>query len=78
MAVKIRLRRMGKRDKPVYRIVVADESTKRDGTVIDTLGFYDPKAKDMVRVDRAQYAAWQKKGAQPTDAVRKLMEPSPL
>ena len=64
---------MGKRDQPQYRIVVADEATKREGTVIDTLGYYNPKAKDMIQIDRAGYAVWQKKGAQPTEAVRKLM-----
>lgn len=67
---------MGKRDQPVYRIVVADESTKRDGKVIETLGNYNPKAKDMVRIDRTMYDAWRKKGAQPTIAVRKLLEGS--
>lgn len=65
---------MGKRDQPVYRIVVADESTKRDGKVIQTLGLYNPKAKELMRIDRTLYDAWMKKGAQPTIAVRKLVE----
>ncbi len=67
---------MGKRDQPVYRIVVADESTKRDGTVIDTIGTYNPKDNAMVRIDRPLYDAWMKKGAQPTEAVAKLMNPA--
>lgn len=72
MSVKIRLRRMGKRNNPFYRIVVADEATKRDGKVIETIGYYNPQQRDL-QCNRASYDMWQKKGAQPTETVRKLL-----
>jgi len=63
---------MGKRDQPFYRIVVAEEASKRDGKIIENLGYYQPKP-EKVQLDRPTYDAWIKKGAQPTDAVRKLI-----
>ena len=73
--VKIRLRRMGAKKNPFYRIVVADVASPRDGRCIEEIGTYDPQASPSeVKVDaeRAQY--WLKNGAQPTDTVRALLK----
>ena len=73
--VKIRLRRMGAKKAPFYRIVVADSLSPRDGRCIEEIGTYDPLAEpSVVKVDveRAQY--WLKNGAQPTDTVRALLK----
>ena len=75
MAVKIRLKRLGKIRSPHYRIVVADSRTKRDGRVIEEIGTYNPKADpSIIKVDgeRAQY--WLGVGAQPTEAVAALLK----
>jgi len=75
VAVKIRLKRMGKIRTPFYRIVVADSRTKRDGRVIEEIGTYNPKADpSIIKVDgeRAQY--WLGVGAQPTEAVAALLK----
>ena len=75
MAVKIKLKRMGKIREPHYRIVVADARTKRDGRAIEEIGKYYPKADPSfieVNSDRAQH--WLSVGALPTDPVRKLLE----
>jgi len=75
VAVKIKLKRMGKIRAPFYRIIVADARTKRDGRAIEEIGKYHPKADpSLIEVDsdRAQY--WLSVGAQPTDPVRKLLE----
>ena len=75
MAVKIKLKRMGKIREPYYRIVVADARKKRDGRAIEEIGKYHPKADPSfieVNSDRAQH--WLSVGAQPTDPVRKLLE----
>lgn len=73
MAVKIRLKRIGKRKQAYFRIVVADSRVKRDGKVIDDLGYYQPwnKAK-AVSIDRERYEDWLRKGAVPTETVRAL------
>ena len=73
--VKIRLRRMGAKKAPFYRIVVADSRYPRDGRFIEEIGFYNPTANPSelkVDVDRAQ--AWIKTGAQPTETVRDLLK----
>ncbi|MDX6332958.1 MAG: small subunit ribosomal protein [Streptosporangiaceae bacterium] len=75
MAVKIKLKRMGKIHAPFYRIIVADARTKRDGRAIEEIGKYHPKNEPSfieVDSDRAQY--WLSVGAQPTDPVRKILE----
>ena len=75
MAVKIRLKRMGKIRTPFYRIVVADSRTKRDGRVIEEIGTYNPKTEPStihVVSERAQY--WLGVGAQPTEAVAALLK----
>ena len=73
--VKIRLRRMGAKQAPFYRIVVADSRYPRDGRFIEEIGYYNPVANPAelnVDVDRAQ--AWIKTGAQPTETVRDLLK----
>ena len=75
MAVKIRLKRMGKIRTPFYRVVIADSRTKRDGRVIEEIGTYNPKADpSIITIDgeRAQY--WLGVGAQPTEAVTALLK----
>lgn len=75
MAVKIRLRRMGAKKSPFYRIVVADSRFPRDGRFIEEIGTYNPltdPATVNVDADRAQ--EWIKKGAQPTDTVRGILK----
>jgi small subunit ribosomal protein S16 len=75
VAVKIKLKRLGKIRAPYYRIVVADSRTKRDGRAIEEIGKYHPKAEPSfieVNSDRAQH--WLSVGAQPTDPVRKILE----
>ena len=77
--VKIRLRRMGAKKAPFYRVVVADSRYPRDGRFIEELGTYDPRqhpAAVNIDVERAQ--AWIKTGAQPTDTVRDLLKKAGL
>ena len=73
--VKIRLRRMGAKKNPYYRIVVADSCSPRDGRCIEEIGSYDPLAEGVqikVNAERAKY--WIDNGAQPTDTVRALLK----
>ncbi len=73
--VKIRLRRMGAKKAPYYRIVVADSRFPRDGRFIEELGTYDPSTEpNTVNVDGDKAKEWIKNGAQPTDTVRKLLK----
>ncbi|MCD7803353.1 MAG: 30S ribosomal protein S16 [Clostridiales bacterium] len=73
--VKIRLRRMGAKMAPFYRIVVADSRYPRDGRFIEQLGTYDPlKEPAEVKVDVERAQAWIKTGAQPTDTVKRLFK----
>lgn len=73
--VKIRLRRMGAKKAPFYRIVVADSRYPRDGRFIEQLGTYDPLAEPaQVKVDAERTQAWIKTGAQPTDTVKRLLK----
>ena len=73
--VKIRLKRMGAKKTPFYRIVVADSRTPRDGKVLDEIGIYDPtKNPTELRVDGEAAKAWISKGAQPTDRVKLLLK----
>ena len=75
MAVKIRLRRMGEKKAPFYRIVVADSRYPRDGRFIEELGYYDPtKEPSVVKVDAEKAKKWIANGAQPTDTVKKLLK----
>ncbi len=73
--VKIRLRRMGAKKNPYYRIVVADSRSPRDGRCIEELGTYDPLTNPAtVTVDVEKAQTWIKNGAQPTDTVRALLK----
>lgn len=75
MAVKIRLRRMGAKKAPFYRIVVADSRYPRDGRFIEELGYYDPtKEPSILKVDDEKAKSWIAKGAQPTDTVKNLLK----
>ncbi len=75
MAVKIRLRRMGAKKAPFYRIVVADSRYPRDGRFIEEIGYYDPtKEPSVVKVDTEKAQKWIKNGAQPTDTVKRLLK----
>jgi len=74
MAVRIRLRRMGAKKRPFYRLVVADSRAARDGRVIDWLGEYDPVAEPThVKVDAEKAKEWLAKGAQPSDTARRVL-----
>ena len=75
MSVKIRLRRMGAKKAPFYRIVVADSRYPRDGRFIEEVGFYDPtKEPSVIKVDAEKVEKWIASGAQPTDTVRALLK----
>lgn len=75
MAVKIRLRRMGAKKSPFYRVVVADSRFPRDGRFIEEIGYYDPtKDPAVVKIDGDKAKAWIANGAQPTDTVRVLLK----
>ena len=73
--VKIRLRRMGAKKNPFYRIVVADARYPRDGRFIDEIGTYNPMAEPtVVTIDADKAATWLKNGAQPTDTVKAIFK----
>lgn len=75
MAVKIRLKRMGAKKKPFYRVVVADSRSPRDGRFIEELGYYDPlKDPAEIKIDAEKAAQWLSNGAQPTETVRALLK----
>ncbi len=75
--VKIRLKRMGMKKKPFYRVVVADERSPRDGRFIEEIGYYDPMKKPSdIKINKEKALDWMKKGAQPTDSVRILLKRS--
>lgn len=74
MAVRIRLRRVGAKKKPQYRLVVADSRSPRDGKFIETVGHYNPRTDPpSVQVDHERVAYWLQRGAQPSEAVAKLL-----
>jgi small subunit ribosomal protein S16 len=75
MPVSIRLRREGAKNRPYYKVVVADSRSPRDGKFIEIIGTYDPKKpgdNSTIKLDRAEY--WVSKGAQPSDTVRSLIK----
>ncbi|WP_071432431.1 30S ribosomal protein S16 [Angelakisella massiliensis] len=75
MAVKIRLRRMGAKKAPFYRIVVADSRYPRNGRFIEEVGYYDPtKEPSVVKVDAEKTKKWIANGAQPTDTVKNILK----
>lgn len=71
--LKIKLQRIGKRNQPQYRVVVAEARSKNSGAYIDLLGTYNPRVEPYeLKLDADKYQAWIKKGAQPTETIRKL------
>ena len=75
MAVKIRLKRLGQKKAPFYRVVVADSRYPRDGRFIEEIGYYDPtKTPSVIKIDTEKADKWIKNGAQPTETVKKLIK----
>ena len=75
--LKIRLRRMGAKKAPFYRIVVADSRSPRDGAFVEEIGYYNPTSDPAeIKVDNEKAQQWIKNGAQPTDTVRGLLKKS--
>lgn len=73
--LKIRLRRMGAKKQPFYRIIVADSRAPRDGAFVEELGYYNPTTEPAeLKVDNERAQEWMKNGAQPTDTVRGLLK----
>ena len=74
MAVKIRLRRMGAKKAPFYRVVVADSRSPRDGRFIEEIGYYNPITEPAeIKIDEEKATKWINNGAQPTDVVKRLL-----
>ena len=77
MAVKMRLRRMGAKKAPFYRVVVADERSPRDGRFIDEIGYYNPLTNPAeIKIDAEKAEKWLNNGAQPTETVKSLLKKS--
>ena len=77
MAVKIRLRRMGAKKAPFYRVVVADSRFPRDGRFIEEIGYYNPMTEPAdIKIDGEKAKKWISNGAQPTDTVKALLKKS--
>lgn len=75
MAVKIRLRRMGAKKAPFYRVVVADSRSPRDGRFIEEIGYYNPTTEPItIKIDDEKAAKWLNDGAQPTETVKRLFK----
>ncbi|MCT4662492.1 MAG: 30S ribosomal protein S16 [Tissierellales bacterium] len=75
MAVKIRLKRMGSKKKPFYRVVVADSRAPRDGKFIEEIGYYNPVSEPkVVKIDDEKAKKWLANGAKPTETVNKLFK----
>lgn len=75
MATKIRLRRMGAKKSPFYRIVVADSKSPRDGRFIEEIGYYDPNTTPAtIKIDEEKALKWLKSGARPSDTAKSLLQ----
>ncbi|HEY8395130.1 MAG TPA: 30S ribosomal protein S16 [Thermaerobacter sp.] len=75
MALRMRLRRMGAKNNPFYRVVVADAHSPRDGRFVDEIGYYNPTTDPAtIKIDAEKALEWLRKGAQPTDTVRVLLK----
>ncbi len=75
MAVRLRLTRVGGRKDPIWRVVVADQRSPRDGRIIENVGQYNAQTNpSTIKIDEERVRAWLAKGAQPTDQVRKLLK----
>ena len=75
MAVKMRLRRMGAKKAPTYRVIIADSRSPRDGRFIEEIGYFNPKS-DELKIDAEKAKKWIANGAQPTDTVKSLLKKS--
>ena len=75
MAVKMRLRRMGAKKAPTYRVIIADSRSPRDGRFIEEIGYFNPRT-DEIKIAAEKAKTWIKNGAQPTDTVRALLKKS--
>lgn len=74
MAVRIRLRRIGAKKKPFYRVVVADSRSPRNGRFLDTIGWFDPLAEPVkIEIDESKAIKWLEEGAEPTDSARSVL-----
>ncbi|MDA8229175.1 MAG: 30S ribosomal protein S16 [Desulfitobacterium hafniense] len=79
MATKIRLRRMGAKKNPFYRLVVADSNSPRDGRFIEEIGYYDPtKQPEVLKIDEEKALKWLSTGAQPSDTAKSLFRKAGL
>ena len=79
MAVKIRLKRLGSKKNPFYRVVVADERSPRDGRFIEEIGYYNPLTDPVdIKIDAEKATKWLHNGAQPTETVRSLLKKSEI
>ena len=77
MAVKMRLRRMGAKKAPFYRVIVADERSPRDGKFIDEIGYYNPLTNPAeIKIDAEKAEKWLNNGAQPTETVKSILRKS--
>ncbi len=77
MAVKMRLRRMGAKKAPFYRVIVADSRSPRDGRFIEEIGYYNPLTNPAeIKIDAEKAQTWLKNGAQPTETVKSLLKKS--
>lgn len=75
MALRMRLRRMGAKNNPFYRVVVADARSPRDGRFVDEVGYYNPTTDPAtIKIDEEKALEWLRKGALPTDTVRVLLK----
>ena len=75
MSVKIRLKRVGKKKAPSYRVVIADARAPRDGRIIENIGWYNPLVEpSAIHIDEEKALGWLKNGAQPTDSVSSLLK----
>ena len=75
MAVKLRLKRMGAKKAPFYRVVVADSRSPRDGRFIEEIGYYDPNQDpSVIKIDNEKASKWLANGAQPTETAAKLLK----
>ena len=75
MAVKMRLRRMGAKKAPTYRVIIADSRSPRDGRFIEEIGHFDPRS-DELKIDAEKAKKWISNGAQPTETVKSLLKKS--
>ena len=79
MAVKMRLRRMGAKKAPFYRVIVADSRSPRDGRFIEEIGYYNPLTNPAeIKIDAEKATKWLNNGAQPTETVRSILKKSDI